>query len=100
MGASYFNKGPVRDPEHLKYIRTLPCCVPGCRRGPIHAHHSGLDKGMGQKPSDSSAAPVCERHHRALHDKGRAWFENYYRLDLVDIANRLWADRKKEGAAA
>lgn len=90
----YFNRGPVRDPEHLKFVRSQPCCVPGCKRGPIEANHVGGSKGMGQKCSDLEAVPMCQRHHRFYHDKGRKHFEFYYRLDVRAIAAHLAQEAK------
>jgi hypothetical protein len=73
-----------RDPDHLAFLRRLPCAVRGCTAGPIHAAHirSGcLDRGKrqtgaGEKPDDRWAVPLCEEHHlRGQHAENElAWW--------------------------
>ena len=62
---------PGRNPRYLAWIRTQPCCVCGARRG-IEASHTG-PHGLGQKSPDTSAVPLCTRHHRTGND-------SYHRL--------------------
>ena len=91
--ASYLNRS---DPEYLKLIRTLPCCVDGCRSGTtIHAHHvrSAATSGMGMKPADKgSTIPICGYHHQELHRIGNKTFEAAYGLDIALIARELAAN--------
>lgn len=58
-------KSPRLDlPEHLAYIRTLPCAI--CARpGPSEAAHFrlGLGGGTGYKPGDDLTLPMCRKHH-------------------------------------
>lgn len=61
----------VRDPQYMEWIRTRACAaayidVDQCLQ-PIHAHHAGK-RGVGQKASDDTCIPLCERHHREWHD--------------------------------
>jgi len=67
---------PVRAPDlrrngdHLKFIRELPCLACG-RRGPCEAAHirAGSNAGMGKKPRDSLAVPLCATCHAEQHNK-------------------------------
>jgi len=81
----------VRDPAHLAYVRAKPCLV--CGRRAAEAHHLRFvqPRGLGLKPSDEWAVPLCTRHHRALHAYGdeRAWWAAQ-RIDAVAAAERLW----------
>ena len=84
---------PVRNPEYLKWIRTLPCAVCRTRRG-VEAAHTGLH-GLGQKSSDLSAIPLCARHHRtgpdSYHKLGPRRFAEAHRLNVPAIVARLSA---------
>lgn len=91
---SYFNRGPARDPKYLAWVRTLPCLVSDCRRGPIEVNHIGR-RGMSQRSSDYETVPLCRFHHRQFHDKGRKWFEEHHGVELRAMAVKL-----REGVAA
>ena len=87
-------------PEHLNWIRTLPCLV-ACqgvleRRGGrcgtvIHAHHVrlGTGGGTGMKPADRWTVPLCPRHHLELHNHGALTFNRVHGLDLRGLAAQL-----------
>lgn len=69
----------ARDPEYLRQVRTLPCSLRllGLCSGPIQAHHAGRHP-MGRKADDSTAIPLCQKHHGHLHDvigtrRARPW---------------------------
>ena len=82
---------PTRDSKYLAWIRTLPCVVCGCARG-IEASHTG-PHGLGQKSPDSSAIPLCYRHHRtgkdSYHKLGPQKFAQAHDLDIPAIVRRL-----------
>ena len=84
---------PVRNPEYLKWIRTLPCAVCRTRRG-VEAAHTG-PHGLGQKSSDLSAIPLCARHHRtgqdSYHKLGPRRFAEAHQLNVPQIVARLSA---------
>lgn len=84
---------PVRNPEYLKWIRTLPCAVCRVTRG-VEAAHTG-PHGLGQKSSDLSAIPLCARHHRtgpdSYHTLGPRKFAEAHRLNVPAIVARLSA---------
>ncbi len=79
------------DPKHLEWIRSCPCCAPGCGRMPCEAHHHTGRRGVSQKTTDHDAMPLCERCHIPGFHKGgppfHAWdFER----------RRAWQDRMVE----
>jgi hemin uptake protein HemP len=82
---------PQRNPRYLAWIRTQPCCVCGSRRG-IEASHTG-PHGLGQKSPDSSAIPLCRRHHRtgddSYHRLGPRKFAQIHNLDIPAMVRRL-----------
>lgn len=82
---------PQRNPRYLAWIRTQPCCVCGSTRA-IEASHTG-PHGLGQKSADSSAIPLCAKHHRtgtdSYHRLGPRKFPEKHNLDIPSIARRL-----------
>jgi hypothetical protein len=76
-----------RNRRHLDWIRTLPCCVPGCQR-PCIPHHvrTAANSGTALKPPDTETVPLCHEHHQELHDKGRITFQRKHAVDLAEIA--------------
>lgn len=82
-------RGRVRDEAHLAFVRTLPCCAPGCDRvDASEAHHETTERGMGQKADDRRAMPMCRKHHRAFHD-GREPFDGW-----TKPRRRAWQDEQ------
>jgi hypothetical protein len=81
----------VKSPAHLRWLRSLPCCVPNCKATGSHAHHvrAASIAGTGMKPSDRWAVPLCPEHHSQGHLIGWQTFEAHYRLDLAGIARLL-----------
>ena len=74
-----------RNPRYLAWIRTQPCCVCGAKRG-IEASHTG-PHGIGQKSPDSSAIPLCAKHHRTGAD-------SYHRLGRENSRrDTIWISR-------
>lgn len=83
---------PGRSPKHLAAVRKLPCCLGlvSCH-GPIHAHHvrTAATSGTGLKPSDYQTVPLCERHHREIHNHGSTTFAERHEVDLLAIADMI-----------
>jgi len=53
--------------HYATWLRTQPCCAPGeCLRN-VELHHPRHMVGLGMRASDSSAIPLCPRHHQHLH---------------------------------
>lgn len=85
----------VRDSEHLEYVASLPCLV--CGRAPSQAHHLRFaqPRALGSKVSDEWVVPLCNLHHRALHDTGNEemWWKAH-NIDATDEAGQLWRTRQ------
>lgn len=91
----------VREPSdrrclgHLRWIRQHFCAVTGLDghecKGRVEAHHvrKGTDGGVGRKPSDKWAVPLCVTAHEALHHQGQITFEKRWNIDLKEIAEGL-----------
>lgn len=69
------------DPGYLAFLRTRPCMICGTRQGVEAAHIRFGLTGMGRKPDDSKALPLCAWDHRngphAQHKTGdeQAWWQ-------------------------
>ncbi len=86
----------VRSPSHLKWVRGHSCCAAsGACLGAVEAHHvretvDGSGGGIGLKPDDSSAVPLCRFHHQTVHTSGADTFQTLHRIDLSALAAELW----------
>lgn len=86
----------IRCPSHLAWVRGHVCALDAKNRrdclGKIQAAHVriGTDGGMGVKPSDSFAIPLCDHHHAEQHAIGEQSFERKYGISMLKIANDLW----------
>jgi hypothetical protein len=75
--ASTKQKRPrVEDAAHLKFIRTLRCCICG-KPDPDPAHirsanavYGKRETGGAEKASDKWTVPLCREHHDEQHDAG------------------------------
>lgn len=86
-------------PQHLAFIRNLPCiacrCAPPCE--PAHVRMSRADVGkknaMGAKPESRYTVPLCHRCHIGdQHGKyGEAQFWARLGIDPIDLSLRLWS---------
>ena len=86
----------VRDSEHLAHVATLACLV--CGRAPSQAHHLRFaqPRALASKVSDEWVVPLCNLHHRALHDTENE--EEWWKTQGVDAqheAERLWKERNE-----
>jgi hypothetical protein len=72
-----------RSQAHLGFVRSFHCAIPGCQGMPIEAAHVrlGSGAGMGQKPDDFRAVPLCGGiggHHSRQHAQGEETFWRAY----------------------
>jgi len=88
--------GMIRCAAHLQWVRGHRCAVPTCvcsgfTNNPIEAAHvrRETDGGMGLKPSDIWAVPLCRVHHMLQHSKGDQWFEGTFKIDLRELAEEM-----------
>lgn len=86
---------------HLKFIRSLPCCVCGSRKQVEAAHvrmpsaeHGKPETGKGARPDDQWTVPLCRGHHQDLpdaqHRMGEAAFWGRHGTNPVVLALSLW----------
>jgi len=92
----------VRDEAFLRYVRTLPCTACG-HAPPSQAAHirfsdaatGNLNPGVGAKPSDSRAVPLCSGCHLddndAQHRVGERKFWARVGKNPYEIAASLYA---------
>jgi len=59
-----------RHPAYLRAVRALDCIANragwGDCEGRTEAHHAGKNPGFGMKAPDTTAVPLCTRHHRHI----------------------------------
>lgn len=98
----------VRSDGHLAWLRNTRECLAAVGRDPcggkMHAHHvrHANNAGTALKPPDSDAVPLCDFHHRRLHDGGVDWFQKFYGVDLDKAKDDCWHEsphRRKHEAA-
>jgi hypothetical protein len=77
--------------QHLAFVRQLACVACG-KAAPSEAAHvrSGTDGGVGVKPSDRYAVPLCTACHARQHRIGELTFWSALRIDPLNVALRLW----------
>lgn len=90
-----FRNWRIRDEGYLDWIRQQPCCICGddvfveaahLRVGSINVGKNGT--GMGEKPSDKWALPLCGKHHREQHSMNEREFWASYQIDPFSLAIR------------
>jgi len=97
-------KRPRKESDaHLKALRFLPCVV--CLGRPVEAAHirtgsylhGKRETGIGEKPDDKWALPLCPIHHREQHAMNEMDFYDRYEIDPFGTALALWgADGDQE----
>ena len=77
--------------QHLAFVRQLPCVTCG-KAAPSDAAHlrTGTDGGVGRKPGDRYAVPLCTPCHAKQHRVGELSFWSALRIDPLNVALRLW----------
>jgi hypothetical protein len=77
--------------HHLVFVRQLRCVACG-RAAPSDAAHvrTGTDGGVGRKPGDRYAIPLCTTCHAKQHRIGELTFWSALRIDPLNVAFRLW----------
>lgn len=87
-----------RNPVYLALVRQCPCLA--CGDEPSEAAHlrmqsaaHGKRGGIGKKPADCWALPLCTADHRRQHDMGERAFWGYLKINPHLVAERLYAAR-------
>jgi len=80
-----------RRPQHLAFVRQLPCVACG-KAAPSEAAHvrSGTHGGVGVKSGDRYAVPLCIACHARQHRIGELTFWSALGIDPLNVALRLW----------
>ena len=80
-----------RPAQHLAFVRQLPCVACG-KAAPSEAAHvrTATDGGIGVKPGDRYAVPLCAACHAKQHGVGELTFWSGLRIDPLNVALRLW----------
>jgi hypothetical protein len=80
-----------RQVHHLTFLCQLPCVACG-KAAPSDAAHvrTGTDGGVGRKPGDRYAVPLCTACHAKQHRIGELTFWSALRIDPLNVALRLW----------
>ena len=86
-----------RNEKHLRFIRSLPCCIPGCGRVDTEAahlrvgsiNHGKRSTGMAEKPNDAWCLPLCNEHHAEQHTMNELAFWKQYGIDPFMLAITL-----------
>src|SRR5262249_56863623 len=75
----------------LAFVGQLPCVACG-KAAPSEAAHvrTGTDGGVGVKPGDRYAVPLCTVCHAKQHRIGELTFWSGLRIDPINVALRLW----------
>src|SRR5215472_9333404 len=77
--------------QHLAFVRQLPCVACG-KAAPSEAAHvrTETDGGVGVKPGDRYAVPLCTACHAKQHRIGELSFWSALRIDPLGVAAPLW----------
>lgn len=69
-----------KNPKYLAWIRTLECirCEAPPPNDPHHIIGVGEFSGMGLKPPDVLAMPLCRRCHGLVHEHPQIWPEQFH----------------------
>lgn len=90
-------KLPGNSDEHLKLLRTLPCCIPGCPNTANTVHHlkTSGERGAALRSPDKYGLPICwNPHHEDVERAGSKnelkWFSDRG-IEALELAAALWA---------
>lgn len=84
-----------KDEAHLALIRQLPCLCCGKPSEAAHVRMAsaihGKQSGIGEKPSDMWALPLCHEHHMEQHREGENEFWARLKIDPIALCLKLKA---------
>lgn len=94
-----FKRPRIKNEAHLKFIRSLPCCICGNNIQTEAAHirtgnlrYGKRDTGKQEKPDDKWCVPLCNEHHREQHEMAELVFWHRYGIDPYVLALTLYAN--------
>ncbi len=74
-------KKPPKDRDHLNWVASQPCMIPGCSNRPA-VHHIRI---LGEPQDDKRTIPLCWFHHQGpegIHFLGKREFRGRYGHEL------------------
>jgi hypothetical protein len=93
----------AKERRHLHRVAEMPCLVCG---SPSTVHHVTSDGYQRLTRTHERIVPLCPRHHmiqfgprESVEALGHAGFTATYGLDLLAIADQLWAESEMREAA-
>lgn len=101
-GAARVMREQPTDQAYLRLIRQLPCLHCGMEPSePAHVRMASAAhakaSGLGRKPADCWAVPLCAEHHRlarnAQHNRGEREFWRAIDINPLVVCERLYARR-------
>jgi hypothetical protein len=83
-------RGPQREwPRHRAWLRSHQCAVgrADCE-GPVEVAHvrTAANSGVGLKPPDWDAVPLCRACHAQQHQIGMETFQQQLKVNLAELA--------------
>lgn len=95
-----FRRPRKKDEIYLSFLRALRCCVCLNNTGsdPAHIRFSDarvakINAGVGAKPDDRWAVPLCRRCHDEQHSMNERAFWLKYGIDPIFLAMALYSQR-------
>lgn len=82
--------------KYLDHVWQYPCVI--CGRMPVEAHHVrySFNSGTGIKPGDCWTIPLCQEHHRELHQIGMKSFQKKYDINIhkeLFLIAKAWIEK-------
>ena len=82
--------GRWKSQSHCTFLRKFACCVCDSITAIEVSHiRLGTDGGLGRKPSDFYAIPLCKECHSRLHQRGEATFYRENNIDALTLAEEF-----------
>ena len=88
----------LHDEGYLRFLRSKPCCIcanpapsEACHIRYGSPAHGKPETGMGEKPSDKWALPMCQQHHRMQHSGSERAFWLMWKYDPLQMAILYYA---------
>ncbi len=98
-----WRKSRMKNPKYLAWIRTQPCVI--CENPHTEAAHLRLGDmivgkrhtGLGEKPDDKWAIPLCSYHHRKQHSGNEGVFWRDHGINPFEVCDSLFNLFLKKG---
>ena len=81
--------------KYLKFVRNQPCIICGWK-AEVHHVRQSRNSGIGNRPNDTWALPLCRLHHSEAHHYGFETFLKNHNIDLYEqlfLLLKLWTEK-------